>query len=61
MRPAAGLAICRYGDGEGYYLFYCDREWEVVTDTHHQSVEDARSQAEFEYTGVSRAWRQMPS
>lgn len=57
LGPAAGLAICRYaGDGE-FYLFYCDAEWNVRTDTCHESVERAKAQAEFEYEGVGAAWR----
>lgn len=24
---AYGLAICQYTTGEGYYLFYCDANW----------------------------------
>jgi hypothetical protein len=59
MRPAAGLAICVYETGdEGFYLFYCDEEWRVVTDTWHETLEDAKSQAEFEYEGVNESWRE---
>ena len=59
MRPAAGLAICRYESDVGFYLFYCDGEWNVVTDTYHESVEEARNQAEFEYEGVSNSWEEI--
>lgn len=59
MRPVAGLAVCRYEDGGGFYLFYCDGEWNVVTDTYHESVEGAKNQAEFEYEGVGNAWEQI--
>jgi hypothetical protein len=55
--PAAGLAVCRYPDAEGYYLFSCDAAWACVTDTWHQTVEDAKAQAEFEYAGVSATWQ----
>jgi hypothetical protein len=54
--PAAGLAICTHGDDEGYFLFGCDAAWNCLTDTWHQTVEDAMRQAEFEYEGVSRSW-----
>jgi hypothetical protein len=54
--PAAGLAICQH-DGEAcFYLFGCDAEWSVVTDTWHATLEEALSQAEFEYEGVARTW-----
>lgn len=51
----AGLAICREA-GTGFYLFGCDGEWNTVTDTWHETVEDAQHQAEFEYEGI--AWIQ---
>ena len=50
------LAIARYPDQSGFYLFYCDAAWSVLTDTWHESVEAAVAQAEFEYTGSSNAW-----
>ena len=54
---AAGLAICQYEGEDSYYLFGCDSEWTSVTDTWHQSFEDAKRQAEFEYVGVSTTWQ----
>jgi len=54
--PAAGLAICQYEGETAYYLFGCDPEWNTVTDTWHESLEDALEQAEFEYEGVSETW-----
>jgi hypothetical protein len=53
MGPAAALAICQYDERQGYYLFYCDADWKVVTDGWHESIETAIRQAEFEYTGIS--------
>jgi hypothetical protein len=57
MPPASGLAVCRYEKDAGFYLFYCDGGWRVLTDTWHESAEDARRQAEFEYEGVDNAWK----
>jgi hypothetical protein len=52
MGAMAGLAICQY-EGEDYcYLFGCDENWDSVTDTTHQSLEEALDQAEYEYTGI---------
>jgi hypothetical protein len=56
LGPAAGLAICRDADG-GFYLFGCDAEWNTVTDTWHQTLDDALRQAEFEYDGVGETWK----
>jgi hypothetical protein len=53
---AAGLAICKYEGKDGYYLFGCNAEWDSVTDTWHQTLEEAKEQAEFEYEGVSETW-----
>lgn len=60
MEPAAGIAICRYDGEENVYLFGCDEHWSCVTDTWHQTIEEARRQAEFEYEGSSATW-QRPS
>jgi hypothetical protein len=53
--PVACLAICECKDG-CYYLFGCDSDWNVITDTWHETVEDALDQAEFEYEGISKTW-----
>ncbi len=53
--PVRALAICQVGSS--YYLYGCDEEWNVVTDTWHETLEDAMDQAEFEYEGVSSTWR----
>jgi hypothetical protein len=61
VQPVAGLAICQYENAKGFYLFYCDNQWNVITDTYHESIEDAKNQAEVEYEGVSNEWRQISS
>jgi fructose-1,6-bisphosphatase/inositol monophosphatase family enzyme len=40
--------------GVGSVVVGCDEGWSSVTDTWHQSIEDAKYQAEFEYEGVGR-------
>jgi hypothetical protein len=57
--PAAGLAICQYAGEDCYYLFGCNAAWEGVTDTWHQTLADAKAQAEFEYAGVSATWQEQ--
>lgn len=54
---ASGLAICQFAGDWAYYLFGCDVEWNTLTDTWHQTLDDAKGQAEFEYEGVSVTWR----
>ncbi|MBL9085292.1 MAG: hypothetical protein JNK76_26035 [Planctomycetales bacterium] len=55
--PAAGVAICRYAGDSGYYLFGCDETWATITDTYHDTLEEAQRQAEFEYEGVAGTWQ----
>ncbi len=57
MGAFAGLAICHYQGDNSYYLFYCDSAWNAVTDTWHETIEDAMEQAEFEYQGVTTTWQ----
>jgi hypothetical protein len=59
LEPAARLAICCYEHSAGYYLFYCDYNWQVLTDTYHDNLEAAKSQAEFEYSGITPRWRTL--
>jgi hypothetical protein len=60
LGPAAGLVVCRYAGESGFYLFSCDRHWRGLADTWHQTEEEARRQAEFEYEGVSHIWVEIP-
>lgn len=54
LQPVAnGLAICQYSLGEGFYLFRCDSKWLEYADTWHETLEDAKDQAEHEYKGIS--------
>jgi hypothetical protein len=55
--PAHALAVVAYPSQPGFYLLYCDRAWQVLTDTWHRSLAEAKEQAEFEYAGVSGAWK----
>ena len=57
--PAAGLAICQDPTSSAVYLLYCDDNWEPVTDTWHENVQDAKEQAEFEYSGTQESWESM--
>lgn len=54
--PAA-LAICQYDEGGGYYLFYCDNDWTPVTDSYHETIEDALFQGELECNHITERWR----
>jgi hypothetical protein len=46
----AAVAIAKYDeDARGVYLFYCDDDWNVITDTLHEDVSSAIQQANFEF------------
>jgi hypothetical protein len=57
MGAMSGLAICQPGEAQEYYLFGCDADWNVVTDTWHQSLDEAKDVAEFQYEGVNSTWK----
>jgi len=45
------LSICKYGNREGYYLFKCNEEYEVVSDSLWDSIEMCMSVANASYGG----------
>jgi hypothetical protein len=53
---ASWMAICRFDEGEACYLFQYHPDSDFYSDTFHESIEDAKHQAEFEYEGVSKTW-----
>ena len=53
LGPFAALGITRDNESEGYLLFYFDQDGDEVTDTWHETLEDAKGQAEFEYEGIT--------
>jgi hypothetical protein len=56
LGAAAGLAICIDEKSECFFLFGCDEQWTCLSDTWHETLEEAKEQAEFEYEGVSGTW-----
>lgn len=55
--PAAYLVVCLYPGESGFYLFYCNASLDVITDTWHEDLNAAKTQAELEYEGVSKTWQ----
>lgn len=56
QKRAYGMAICNYESGNGYYLFFCDDNWNEFADIWHETIEDAKDQAEYDYPGISSHW-----
>lgn len=59
MKAFPRLAICQYEGEESCYLFYCDENWETITDTLHSNLDEAKKHAELEYEGVSETWKSL--
>jgi hypothetical protein len=57
MAPPAALHIVRYDNDPGFYLLYLDVAGEEMTDTWHQTLDDAMHQAEFEFSVAASEWR----
>ena len=56
MGAMSGLVICQVPGKQEFFLFGCDSEWNVVTDTWHRNLDEAKEQAEFEYEGIGNTW-----
>jgi hypothetical protein len=54
----SGVAICQFEGRQDFFLFYCDEEWNHITDTWHMTLSEAMRQAEFEYEHISDTWQQ---
>jgi hypothetical protein len=52
-----GQAICQYAGDRGYYRFSCDRDWAVVQDSTHETIDDAKAAAAQLYNVTPGAWR----
>ena len=59
LRPASKLKIIKYADDPGVYLLYLDENSQELTDTYHDSVEAAMSQAQWEYQVKPEEWEAL--
>ncbi|NLK66670.1 MAG: hypothetical protein GX282_04260 [Campylobacteraceae bacterium] len=53
------LSIVQYDADDGFYLFYLNKFEEEQTDTYHETLEDAFSQAEFEFGVKKEDWQKQ--
>lgn len=51
-----GLAIAKYEDEEGYYVFMCDQNWDIQDDQLLNSVEEALEWAEKSFDVDEKDW-----
>jgi hypothetical protein len=54
--PPAELRIVQFADDPGFYLLYCDATGAEITDTYHESIDEAKAQAEFEFNVKPQEW-----
>jgi hypothetical protein len=47
------------GGATGFYLMRFASGWQFITDTWHETLDEAFRQAEFEYEGVSNTWQTL--
>ncbi len=53
------MAICRYTNGDCYYLFKCDQDWDVVFDWDAASVDEAQAIAQAHAIDETIVWRNI--
>lgn len=51
------LLIVRYPGDEDYYLFYCDKDDNELSDTVHETIDKAMAQAHFSFGVETDDWR----
>jgi hypothetical protein len=60
LPPASQLWIARYPDDLGYYLLYLDANGNELTDTYHDSLDEAIAQASWEFNVQPSEWSPAP-
>jgi hypothetical protein len=56
LPPPSELRIVQYDGNHGFYLFYCDDRGRELTDTYHETLGGALSQAEWEFRVAPEEW-----
>jgi hypothetical protein len=46
-------------ESEGFYLYHYNSDGECIADTWHESIEDAKEQAKFEFGILNDDWKPM--
>lgn len=50
------LRIGRYENSQGFYLIHYDQDGDEMTDTYHDTVQEALNQAEYEFHVTPNEW-----
>ncbi|MDY7094506.1 MAG: hypothetical protein SX243_16160 [Acidobacteriota bacterium] len=59
LPPPTELRIVQYTEDPGYYLLYFDDQGEELTDTYHDSLNEAMEQAEWEFGVRPEDWQTL--
>lgn len=59
LSTPASLQVAKYPGDRGYYLLYFDAEGQELTDTYHENLRAALSQAEWEYGVQPHEWERV--
>jgi hypothetical protein len=54
--PVPHYVAIAQDDGVGFLLLHYDDQWNFITDTWHESFDEAQGQAEFEFEGITDTW-----
>jgi hypothetical protein len=60
MAPIAifGIAVCGYEDSSVFYLFICNKDWEVEQDSGgYGSIDEAINHLPLQYQKVKASWK----
>lgn len=57
-KPVQALAICTY-DNQSYYLFVCDKDWKVLNDSQHATMDLAMTHAHRTFKNEKISWKRM--
>ena len=56
LHAPSKLQITQYPDDKGYYLIYLDSSGDEMTDTYHDTIEEAMEQAKWEFNVTVDDW-----
>ena len=57
--PIKYISVCQYNDGEGFYLFGCDKNFNTYTDFFYEDIIEALEDAKRLYRVENIQWMQI--
>jgi hypothetical protein len=53
------LAICAYENSDTFYRFSCNKNWECLQDSEHNSIEEAKNNIPVQYKNAPLIWNKV--